>query len=933
MLGRPVRPEISGGVGELSLEPRGERWIAEARWQGATPSRDLLVRLPQIPSQLVHVEEDDRGDVFFAVSEALAAAGTRQTAPAPKRLALAWDASGSRQPEATDRKIAFLQKLFAAWPEVTLDVVVFRDRPEPAKTLTVRDGAGELLRFLSTAPADGGTRLAALDLSRRGLPHPDDALWLLLTDGLATLGEKLPALGGVPVVAATGHSGTDPALLRHLAAATGGAYLDLVALGPEAAADALVRPPLRLVRAEAAAGAAADIQISSRSDPSRAVVTGRLLGDEATLTLVYGRGHAEVARTTAKLARATAARMPAGSPIVARAWAQERAEILGLFPEANAVELLTLGRRFGLVTAQTSLLVLERLDQYVRYEVEPPLSRGAMREQYLAAIAQREKSAAGARASKLEAVVRIWEQRVAWWDTDFRRSRSPSWDGAKQRLPGTRQPFARPEPPSGSTNRTPAASPPAPAPMPPPHAAEKAMERAPEMQQKAEAPPRPSMNAPAASPRADRVAAGAEPPPAAAKSAEGLGPAGRAASVRVKPWDPDALYLASLRRAAPGEAYAVYLAERPRYATSPSFFLDCSRFFFAAGERELGLRVVTNLAELRIDDATLLRVLAWRLGQEREVELAAEILERVRCLRPEEPQSLRDLALALAERAELRESPADAQRAVDLLYEVVTGSGVFGSWDRFPEIEVVALEELNRLLARVERRGWSAAVRSGHIDPRLRRLLDVDLRIVVSWDADQTDVDLHVYEPTGEEASYRQNRTAAGGLVSRDFTQGYGPEEYLIRRAVPGPYSIRVQYYASRQQTLVGPATVTATVFTNYGRPNETRQVLTLRMDRPRDTEEVGVVTFGAPMLGRAVEEPKPARSRTATTLGQVRRGMTIDQVTAALGQPDAVTGGAPLALVYRMADGTEVRVCVAGTEGVVSVRQRAGDADLELLP
>ena len=29
-----------------------------------------------------------------------------------------------------------------------------------------------------------------------------------------------------------------------------------------------------------------------------------------------------------------------------------------------------------------------------------------------------------------------------------------------------------------------------------------------------------------------------------------------------------------------------------------------------------------------------------------------------------------------------------------------------------------------------------------------------------------------------------------GGLVSRDFTQGYSPEEYLVRRAAHGMYKI-----------------------------------------------------------------------------------------------------------------------------------------------
>ena len=205
-------------------------------------------------------------------------------------------------------------------------------------------------------------------------------------------------------------------------------------------------------------------------------------------------------------------------------------------------------------------------------------------------------------------------------------------------------------------------------------------------------------------------------------------------------------------------------------------------------------------------------------------------------LRDDEPQSWRDLGLLLGDRFERHGDPADAARAVALLYEVVQRE-----WERFPEIELVALMELNRLLALAE----GAGLQVPPVDPRLRRLLDLDLRISMSWDADLTDVDLHVLEPTGDHAYYGNHLTAIGGLVSRDFTQGYGPEEYVLRRAVPGDYQVKARYYGSHQQALAGPCTVVARVFTDYGRPREARQDLVLRLEQPGDEIPVGCVTLG----------------------------------------------------------------------------------------
>lgn len=44
-------------------------------------------------------------------------------------------------------------------------------------------------------------------------------------------------------------------------------------------------------------------------------------------------------------------------------------------------------------------------------------------------------------------------------------------------------------------------------------------------------------------------------------------------------------------------------------------------------------------------------------------------------------------------------------------------------------------------------------------------------------DTDNTDQDLHVKEPGGTVCNYRNRFPESGAMMSRDFTQGYGPEE------------------------------------------------------------------------------------------------------------------------------------------------------------
>lgn len=79
--------------------------------------------------------------------------------------------------------------------------------------------------------------------------------------------------------------------------------------------------------------------------------------------------------------------------------------------------------------------------------------------------------------------------------------------------------------------------------------------------------------------------------------------------------------------------------------------------------------------------------------------------------------------------------------------------------------------------------------------------------------------------------------------MSRDCVRGYGPEEYLLRKPMAGTYVIFANYYGSSEQTVIGPVTVTATVFTDYGQPGERRQVLTFRLDKPKQAMvEIGSI-------------------------------------------------------------------------------------------
>jgi len=111
--------------------------------------------------------------------------------------------------------------------------------------------------------------------------------------------------------------------------------------------------------------------------------------------------------------------------------------------------------------------------------------------------------------------------------------------------------------------------------------------------------------------------------------------------------------------------------------------------------------------------------------------------------------------------------------------------------------------------------------------------------VLLTWDTPGTDLDLHVTDPDGEECDYGNRRTASGGALEVDDTDGYGPEIFAQDRAPAGEYQISVAAYdvSAAAQTR---AEVLAIV--HPGAPGERRY--RFRVAFTREDENVAVGSF-----------------------------------------------------------------------------------------
>lgn len=777
---------IVTGAGPITLK-FDERLVAEAKIVGQAVTQDLAIAVPDVGRRPVQVQRAADGQAYFAIHDPVAApAGEVQRLQA-KRVRVLWDASLSRAGSDRNNELALLAKVIAPGAEVEL--VVVRHEAEAPRVFT---DLASLTAAIEALAWDGGTQLARLAPPPGARPVD---MVLVFSDGLSTYGDDAPGALGAPTWTISSSRAASVDTLKKLAADNGGAFVDLARRTPTEAALVIGRPTWTM-RAEVEDGVVNEL-LPSRPSPAGGdpIVAGALPGERAVVRVSWGWA----GRKPEVVRRYEVKREAASTGEVTRlAFAGLRLTELAAEPERNADALVALGKQHGLVTPGTSLLVLETIDQYLEHRVRPPASWPELRAEWDRRIEDQRVAADKTEAERLEQVLAMWKEEVAWYERAF--TYPPGFRYRDQSAEKTAESHGGVAPP-----------PPRPMMAPEPSSAEE--ERESRDEPRTEAPK-----------KKEDKGGGDETPPEP--------------GVALTPWDPKTPWTAALKAAAPAQRFAVYLAQREQHGTAPSFYLDCADFFLSVKDEATALQVLSNIAELRLDDPALLRVLAHRLAQLEQLSTAARLFEVVLRLRPEEPQSHRDLALVLGRRADKQASTiaarADWQAALDHLAAIVKRR-----WDRFEAIEIIALTELNGLWPKAKAAGATLPLDARFIHP-----MELDTRIVMTWDADQTDMDLHVLEPSGEEAYYGHNLTTIGGRVSRDFTQGYGPEVYALRKSMHGTYQVKTKFFGSSAAELIGAVTLQVDVFTNWGRPNEKRRSMTLRLTEKKEDFVVGTLEF-----------------------------------------------------------------------------------------
>ena len=782
VVSRMVKADIENTL-QLNFGQSRNSYISEVKKDNYTLDQNIGLTFPKIDKpQLLTATKGT--DSYLYGNIALEKQSLREKEK-PKRIGILWDCSSSSQKRDFAKEFALLDAYFKEIKEVKVALTTFHIRSSPAIPFKVENGNWQELRqYLEKLVYDGAT-----DPQAMLFPQESDE-YFLFSDGIFNFRDKnfdFTRLIGqlhAPVNVISSQLVANMDKLQYLSGATGGSFINLNTQEVSQAVKALQYQAFQVLDYKVKKGNVVNLY------PQKGTLVGEnftfsgyLNSEDATLVVSLGYPNKVIVEKELTFSKNTAA-SDEEFALLRRVWAEKKiAQLRREGAESKAIDVV--GRRYGIVTEGNSLIVLETAEDYVRYQITPPKE---LEQEYNKLSSEINSEKMEEQKQALERVIELSKEQTSWWQTSYPIKkkntkkneeiaeynnaaevlRDVSYDDAKMADMGT----------AGYDI-----------------IADNSAQQ---------------MKMDLAEPVARTL--GYEPPQA---------------RIVLNAYDPDTPYLKVMEYADPAKAIETYHKLKKEYGQTPSFYVDVADYFFKKGDLAQAVLVVSNLAELNLEDAQLLRVLGYKLSSYKAYKEAIEVFRKVVTIREEEPQSYRDLGLALAEDKQYQE-------AVETLYKVVKNA-----WDdRFGDVQLVTMNDINSLVARHKE------IKTNFMDKRLLKSEPVDIRVVLSWDTDNCDIDLWVTDPTNEECFFDNKLTYLGGKISKDVTQGYGPEEFMIKKAPKGTYKIETDYFGTLSQKQLMPVTLRITFYTHFGTDKEQKQETTVRVTNEKDVIEVGSFEF-----------------------------------------------------------------------------------------
>lgn len=790
--------------GGFDFVKNGNIWTAEFHKTKYKPGNNLKINFPQHENNQNIIMNEASDDSSYFLANVNIAPNERMK-KLPNQTAIVWDNSLSGKKRDHAKELMLLEEYFRVNKNVTVKTYFVNNTFDEGKIFKIKEGNwNELKSFISQVIYDGGTDFGQLK------PLKENEI-LFFTDGLSSFGE-LKLNWNKPVYTISASHQSNVSQLKYISNKTNGEFLNLNENDPKIEVRKLLFQPLKFLGIENNSSVSEVYPSIPETISNDFILTGIVKGNHSSVKVKFGYGD-EVTET--KIINLNAQSQTVKDWEVSTFWAQKKLNELEIFSKQNKDEIKDLSRQFGLVSSNMSLMVLENVEDYVRYDIIPPVE---LKTQF-DAIVKNNRAAKDARLKDLMGQAEIMTENLkAWWKKEYvpKPKRYPEPKSGRVASDTARETDIQEVVVTGALGMRKRDE----------RAAASVSEQRRERQMSLKEMSYVASNAPQA--LQGRVAGLQVGNKTEYSSSSAVINPGKIKTIEV---ESKAEYMKLFKGIDdPKIIYKTYIQNRKKYEDLPQYYFDVAQLLFKNNDKKLGLKVLSAIADLDLENEELYKLLAYKLKQAEVYDKELFATQKVLEWRPFDPQSYRDVALAF-------EDNGNYQAALDNLYKVLTQSYTKELADRDNGIEEIIIMEINQLIA-----SHGAKLDLQNINPKIIADLPVNIRVVINWNKDDTDIDLWVTDPKNERCYYSNKETEIGGRLSDDFTRGFGPEQFLLKKALKGKYKIQTNFFSERQVGIAGPTAIMAEIYINYATGKQERKIVVFQNQKESGRNEDGIL-------------------------------------------------------------------------------------------
>ena len=746
-----------------------------------TPKKSLIINLPKSPNNVESfVQKNVDGSVYFYAN--LLVEGKSQPKVWSKNIGIIWDNSLSGLKRNHQKELEFLDKIISQQKNLNIEVSLLNFSLEKSRFFQIKNGDwSELKKYLENVTYDGGTNYAKI------LPASLKAdEYLLFSDGISSFGSNIFNIDK-PFYTIASSPTSNYGVLKMIAQKVGGKFINLNENSVENAFKQINESSVQFLGI--INNTAGEVYPISTNDVNNGIsISGISQYPNAKLMMMFGRNGKVEFNKELDLSKATQ------NLEISKIWAQSKVNYLELNLEQYKTEIEEIGKQFSIVTSNTSLIVLENVSDYVKYKINPPAE---LQNEFNRLSKQGFEQNETRKADLLKNAIAKAKELKEWWKKDFKYIKpkypKPVGDSTTYLEETVQVNMVMPEP------RTTAVM---------------------EMESSAEQ----AMVVTANGVRRESRSLGYASANFVADKKMKDESSASVPEIKIVNVKSDKEYMKLIE--ASKNPYQTYLDLRKDYAETPAYYFDVATFFFQKKEKETGLKILSSIADLGLEDAELYKMLAYKLKEIEEYQTELFITKKVLDWRPFDAQSYRDYALALQDNEQY-------QSALEYLYKVLTNDYSVEIANRDRDITEIIVPEVNNLIS-LHRKELNLS----KINKDIIVDIPVDIRVVMNWNKDMTDIDLWVTDPNGEKCFYGHRTTAIGGRMSEDVTQGFGPEQFMLKKAIKGKYKIETNFFGERQMSISGPTTISAEIYLMYSSGKQVKKMITFQNNKPNSGGE-----------------------------------------------------------------------------------------------